>query len=111
VLRGHRCEFSLTRSTLSLGASRPDGTRHDLRTDDAGHAYLPVDLPGLSTQGVWDTGAGVSVVDAGLVERHHRLFAPGPVSRGTDATAPSAASLLSAACDQRGGRVHLGGGP
>lgn len=45
-----------------------------LYMNDAGHAYLDVAIGPETVSAVWDTGAGITVVDASLIARHPALF-------------------------------------
>ena len=51
-----------------------------------GHCHLPVALPGGRVVGaLWDTGAGITVVDRELVTSHPELFTPLGSTSATDA--------------------------
>lgn len=85
VLRHYRCDFSFDEARLRVGGAAPAGTR-PLWMDEAGHPYVDVDFPQVAAATVWDTGAGITVVDQGFVGRHPGLFQPAAPSEGIDAT-------------------------
>ncbi len=92
VLRHHSCLLNLSRRTLTLD-EQPDLTQFSkltpLHLDEVGHAYLEVILEAKPVSAVWDTGAGITIVDAALVERHPRLFEEVAPTVGTDAAGHS----------------------
>lgn len=57
-----------------------------LHLDSTGHLRVAMTWPGLTVSAVLDTGAGVTVVDSGLAERHPGLFRGHGSAPGTDVT-------------------------
>lgn len=96
VLRRHSCLLDVDRKLLTLDA-QPDpvtfGSLMPLYLDDVGHAYIDVIIGGDSMSAVWDTGAGITVVDCTLVERHPDLFEKVAPTDGTDAAGNSQQTL------------------
>lgn len=62
---------------------------HDLRMDRKGHPYVDIQLDGDPAEAVWDTGAGVTVVDLEFIVRHQGNFENAGQSTGTDSTGTS----------------------
>jgi hypothetical protein len=48
------------------------------------HPYLAVNFGGWAATAVWDTGAGMTVVDKGFVDNHPAFFRPSGISKGND---------------------------
>ena len=85
VLGRHRCHFRFRKARLELGPSE-HAADLPLHLDERSHPYVDVRLPGGTGHAVWDSGAGVTVVDQGLVARRPQAFAPRGASWGTDST-------------------------
>jgi hypothetical protein len=74
-----------TTVTGGLAANLP------LERGTRGHCYLPVALPGgRVVRALWDTGAGITVVDRELVTSHPELFTALGSASGTDAMGATA---------------------
>lgn len=83
VLRHYSWCFCFSRAVLveqpaSAGASLP------LELGSAGHIYLPAALCGAEVVGIWDSGAGISVVDDEFYCKHEDWFRPLHLGLGTD---------------------------
>ncbi|SMB97655.1 retropepsin-like aspartic protease [Deinococcus hopiensis] len=61
----------------------------ELWLDKAAHPYVSVWFGALEAQAVWDTGAGITVVDLDFVREYPELFQEAGSSTGTDATGMS----------------------
>jgi hypothetical protein len=89
VLRGWCLEVCLERAMLRIGAPSdaqvPEAV-HGLEVDDRGHCYVGLAWPGVAARACWDTGAGITVVDAAFVERHPELFDAAGSAYGIDST-------------------------
>ncbi len=89
-LDGHiwKVDFSsacLTAETDNLAAGIKDRTWWPMNRGQRGHVLLSAHWDAVSApQAVWDTGAGVTVVDAGFADRHSELFTPAGSAQGSD---------------------------
>lgn len=108
VLSRFRCEYDLVQGVLTLDGPPPTAA-HPVRIGVRGHVLLEATWPavpaaaGEATAGeatatkataVFDTGAAMTVVDAGFVDAHSDLFAPDGTSTGTDAAGESRATPM-----------------
>jgi hypothetical protein len=82
-----RCEYRLAEGVLLLDGDLPDEV-HQIHLDATRHVYLDVAWrTGEVASAVLDTGASMTVVDAGFAARHRGLFAPlDEASAGIDAS-------------------------
>lgn len=85
VLQHHRCLLDLTSETLTLNAAVDGIAMMPLYLDEVGHAYLDVCMGDELESAVWDTGAGITIVDTSLVARHPQFFTEVEPTTGTDA--------------------------
>ncbi len=66
-----------------------------LERGERGHCYLPVTLPGgRVVRALWDTGAGITVVDRELVTSHPELFGGAGSAKGIDANGTAMATEI-----------------
>jgi Aspartyl protease len=88
LLKDFSCRFLFSENRVLVDA--PPGLRHselrDLFLDTVFHPYVDVWFGDSKASAVWDTGAGITVVDRGFIERHPAYFLEGGKSTGTDAT-------------------------
>jgi hypothetical protein len=92
VLRTAICEFRFSTSELVIHAEPEEGDWSPLWLDDVAHPYVDVSWGEVGASAVWDSGAGVTVVDQAFYHRHPDLFTPGGTSLGTDATGAEVAT-------------------
>jgi hypothetical protein len=85
VLRRHCCHFRFDSGSLLLADSPAAHASRALQMDDRGHSYVEVSWPGVTGQAVWDSGAGITVVDQAFLDSHPDLFEECGSSVGTDA--------------------------
>lgn len=85
VLRGHRLDFRFMIGELTLDGYGPIDRNRRLLTSSTGHPHGDVEWDGASARAVWDSGAGVTVVDRDFVLAHPDLFVENGRSVGTDA--------------------------
>jgi predicted aspartyl protease len=89
LLKDYRCEFSLGEGRLYLDRE-PDRAKYAstnaLFLDKRAHPYLDVSLGGQTAKAVWDTGASLTVVDSGFIQRHPDQFLPTGTATGMDAS-------------------------
>jgi len=78
--------LSLTDARLTLESNLTDSSAHDLYIGPRGHPCVDVEWDAVTANACWDTGAGITVVDAGFAKRHPWLFTDESSSRGTDST-------------------------
>jgi predicted aspartyl protease len=86
VLRRCCCLFRLEAGLLDVEAPTDYQAERNLRMDSRGHVYVDVDWPGVTAQGCWDTGAGITIVNRDFWLAHPRLFEKIGTATGTDAT-------------------------
>lgn len=70
----------------ALDASDDAYTYMDLFMGTRFHPYVTVELGGVQVAAVWDTGAGMTVVDSSFIDAHADAFEPAGDSQGTDST-------------------------
>jgi len=86
VLKGHRCHFLFDSETLAIEAAREVDGMRPLHMDDVSHPYVEVSWPDVTAHSVWDSGAGITIVDQAFWLKHPDLFEEAGTSVGTDAT-------------------------
>lgn len=93
VLRDHRLDIDLAAGRLGI-----DNTAliHPLplTVSSHGHPYLDLAWDAVAGRAIWDTGAGLSVVDRSFAGSHPDVFVPAGHSVGTDSEGNSAATPL-----------------
>jgi hypothetical protein len=93
LLQDYCCTFFFGEDRVSL-EPRPSALLNDLFLDDKAHPYVPVACMGMTVQAVWDTGASLTCVDLGFIERYPQAFAEAGESAGTDASGNSVTTPL-----------------
>lgn len=89
-LHTHSFHFSFSQNWVEVDPEMEAGQApHDLLLGKKHHPYVEVRFGGQAARAVWDTGAGITVVDQGLVERLPDHFQADGVSVGTDSTGAS----------------------
>jgi predicted aspartyl protease len=73
-------------SRITVSESGQERRWEELEMDDKSHPHVRVRLERETFAAVWDTGAGVTVVDASLQEMHPECFRPAGSSSGTDSS-------------------------
>ncbi len=89
LLKDFECHFLFDENRLLIGASgavENDRNFQELFLDARAHPYVDVQFEAAIARAVWDTGAGLTIVDLGFVQRHPGLFSEAGVSLGTDST-------------------------
>lgn len=86
VLKGHRCHFLFDSETLVVEAAREVDGMRPLQMDDVSHPSVEVSWPDVTAHSVWDSGAGITIVDQAFWRKHPDLFEEPGTSVGTDAT-------------------------
>lgn len=85
VLARHRLHLDLDGGWLGMDECSHVGQQHVLCRGQRGHPHLRLRWGETSGYAVLDTGASVTVVDAGFATRHPRLLTAPGASQGTDA--------------------------
>ncbi|HEX3051495.1 MAG TPA: retropepsin-like aspartic protease [Aggregatilineaceae bacterium] len=83
VLKDHCCTFLFDEQRMVIDE---DDGQAELILDQRFHPYLDVHWETGVAHAVWDTGAGLTVVDTNFIERYPALFQSVGQSTGTDAT-------------------------
>lgn len=86
VLRDQQLEFCFDAGYLRFAPDPVSATWHRLTMDAVGHPYMEVAWPQASAMCVWDSGAGITVVNEQFFRRHSALFARVGTAVGTDAS-------------------------
>jgi gag-polyprotein putative aspartyl protease len=86
LLKDLRCHFLFDQQRVLID---PDETpenyaRQELRLGPRFHPYIMVEFGPHTANAVWDTGAGLTVVDTNFIDQHPALFQPVGQSTGTD---------------------------
>lgn len=104
-LSRYRCHFLFDQRLLLLGPPGPGAAIRTLFLDEVSHPYVDAAWGDVEAACVWDSGAGITVIDHGFLNRHQDLFTPAGVSVGTDATGAQVATptYLAAAASIGGG--------
>jgi hypothetical protein len=88
LLKDYCLHFLFDESRLVIEPDDMPGATHllDLFVDAKHHPYIPVQFGQESVSAVWDTGAGMTVVDTHYIQRRSQLFQEAGHSKGTDST-------------------------
>ncbi len=94
LLQDFACIFRFRASRLELNPPSLTYDLHDLTLSRRGHPFLDVWLGSVAARAVWDTGAGMTVVDTGFIQRHDDLFQPAGETEGTDSGGASCRTTI-----------------
>lgn len=86
VMGTRACEFDLAREVLTLDLEPPRAEGIPLRRQSGGQPLVPVSFGHVKTDAVWDTGASLSVLDAGWASRSGVACDLVPADDGVDAS-------------------------
>jgi len=110
VLRHHRLDVRLKRGELTIDGDDPVDEARPLAMSSRGHPYVEVNWARHTAHAIWDTGAGVTVVDAAFARAHRHLFTAQTTAVGVDAHGNSAETpLVTMAACSIGGRSFAAG--
>jgi hypothetical protein len=84
--------FDQDRMLFDRNGARAGLELHELFLDSRHHPYVDVGLGSVTAKAVWDTGAGLTIVDSSLVLRHPGAFREEGGSTGTDSTGAAMSS-------------------
>lgn len=103
LLKDYCCHFRFDEQRVIVDPTDVDEHSeryHELMLGNRFHTYVGVRLGAMDARAVWDSGAGITVVDVGLIERHPAYFQEVGQSQGTDSTGaqmPTAMFVMSGA--------------
>ncbi|HYP39918.1 MAG TPA: hypothetical protein VEX13_06120 [Chloroflexia bacterium] len=89
VLKDFCCHFLFEENGILVdpsGVSGSLGNVQELTYDGKFHPYVDVWLGRVRAKAVWDTGAGITIADTNLINKHPALFEEVGRSHGTDST-------------------------
>jgi hypothetical protein len=89
VLKDFRCHFLFQENRVlvdPIEISEAVVSLQELTYGARFHPYVDVRLGELEATAVWDTGAGITVVDTNFIDKHPGLFEEVSRSHGTDST-------------------------
>lgn len=87
LLKDYRCHFLFNENQVLVDASLEEKLNlQNLLMDKPYHPYVEVDFGAVKAKAVWDTGAGITIVDLNFVKKYPALFEEIGESSGTDAT-------------------------
>ena len=92
LLKDHRLQFCFDRGVLIVDETAVGHELHPLVVDDAHHLYVEASWPTASASCVWDSGAGMTIVDKEFWTQHRDIFKSLGTSQGTDASGVQQAS-------------------
>lgn len=101
VLGGHRLELRPGDGMLVIDSATPADKERPLVRSARSHPYVVVSWGAVEATAIFDTGASVTVVDAGFADDHPELFELQPRSLAIDAAGNRAERLMArmAACE------------
>lgn len=91
-LRHYALHFCFSDALLIVNPQvelRQDSPFIDLYLDKGAHPYVDVALNSSQLSAVWDSGAGMTVVDLAVISKHPELFTQVGESKGMDSTGAS----------------------
>jgi hypothetical protein len=86
LLSRHRLHFLFDREVLVIDESPLDFVSISLALDESNHLYLVASWPTATANCVWDSGAGMSIVDEAFWSKNRGLFTTVEDSIGVDAS-------------------------
>lgn len=88
ILRDYSLQFDFDINEVRLGAEQSGhGFAHqDIVMDRGLIPHINIEVGGISGNAIWDTGAGITLVDIEFVRRNSELFTPLGDEMGTDST-------------------------
>ena len=87
LLKDYSLLFDFAKGRVEVDAACPPegaGACRELTLGSKSHPYVGVTFGGMSARAVWDTGAGMTVVDSQFVKDNPSLFRELSLSSGTD---------------------------
>lgn len=93
-LGDHYFELFLSENQLVLSDNSSTYCRNDLILDSGKIPFIEVSFEGKIAKAVWDTGAGVTIVDQSFFEANKNLFKNAGSTSGTDSTGTTFATPI-----------------
>jgi Aspartyl protease len=90
VLGAAAIRIDLDRAELTIDASGTASLPWTLDRSPRGHPFLDLRWPQVTARAIFDTGAGITVVDTSFVRAHPKLFTHVGATTGTDSTGAEA---------------------
>lgn len=87
ILRDYSIFFSFEDSMIEINPQDISvQSMHELELSRAYHPYVKADIGGSIANSVWDSGAGITIVDMDFIKRNISFFTEVEESQGTDST-------------------------
>jgi hypothetical protein len=87
ILGDHCLQFDFDNNEVRFHAGEESGSvYHDIFMDRGLIPHINVEAGGVLDNAIWDTGAGITLVDIEFVRRNSQLFTPLGHEMGTDST-------------------------
>jgi hypothetical protein len=95
ILKEYSIYFSFEDSMIEINPQDiPVKDMHELELSKAYHPYVKVDIGGLITNSIWDSGAGITIVDMEFIKKNSSFFTEAEESQGTDSTGTKQATPM-----------------
>lgn len=85
VLKSHCWHFKFDEQTLTVETAKSSNAKRPLTMDAVSHPYVELSWQNAIAQCVWDSGAGITVVDRAFWSEHPDMFHEAGTSLGIDA--------------------------
>jgi hypothetical protein len=85
ILKDYCCHFLFGENRVGLDSGANERCLHDLVTSNKCHPYVQIEIGQIKANAVWDSGAGITVVDTAFISQNTALFESCGCSLGTDA--------------------------
>ena len=87
ILKNHNFYFSFENNLIEVDCeNKVNDSFQEIYMGKKFHPYITVNFGDLETKGVWDTGAGITIVDLEFIKKHPSFFKEVDNSIGTDST-------------------------
>lgn len=88
ILKDYSLKFLFDENKVLVDPTESDESiiLHDLFLDKRNHPYIDIKIKQLTFKAVWDTGAGITVVDINFINQFPTFFQEMDKSMGTDAS-------------------------
>ncbi len=86
VLQTHRCKFDFESEQLVVDGEQTHGVMLPLQMDVGSHPYVEVRWRDVIAHSIWDSGAGITIVNQDFWRQHSDMFTAVSSALGTDAT-------------------------
>lgn len=89
VLKDFCCQFFFNENRVSVHSNSDFGAGYTFQAlilDDKFHPYIDIQFGTFKGKAVWDTGAGITIVDLSFIKKYPAFFKEVGQSTGTDST-------------------------